>query len=549
MPLPISLLFCLLVFTTTLFAEDDFEEQMRRYRTSVFEHATAYNETKAQLPISSKVIRLTIAEAIEQVIENNIIVQNAKLEILKADSPELKNTSKFTWKLLAGVQSFKQILPNNRNNLFGGTKRSQDKISTGIEKTFKSGTYFKGEVYTLRFDTNAFEDPYNPFTAGFSTLAAPPMYTGAVSVTLSQELIKYGFGETEANTEKILKNKTMVVKDNYVNILTQLVVKILVDYWSLNILDSQISTYEKLLKNAEEIRTITIRKRSLGLSEAFEVNQWNQAIYKTESELQRVRMERFDAERNLMRVLGVDPGSSIAGVTDLSETLPAKFDLTADKRYALDHRIDFLLLKRQKTIAELLLQNAHAEDLPSLKASVSYSSLSQNFLSPQENLLMRDRGITSFVFPQISAEIDLSYPLWDKGIKAGIQEAELNQKSTDIEIDQLKQSIEQEIETRSEAVLTSHQVLEDFKKNQKELEKYYAGLLERFKQGRFSAANVKRALDALAQSELAVTQARINFNINLVRYDLAKNSLFAKYGIDLYGILAELEKRANEAMP
>lgn len=549
MPLPFSLLLCFLALSAPLLAEDDFEEQMRRYRTSVFEHATAYNESKAERPASTKMIRLTIAQAIEQVIENNIIVQNAKLEILKADSPELKNTSKFTWKLLAGVQTFKQILPNNRNNLFGGTKRSQDKISAGIEKTFKSGTYFKGEVYTLRFDTNAFEDPYNPFTAGFSTLAAPPMYTGAVSVTLSQELVKYGFGETEANTEKILKNKTMVVKDNYVNILTQLVVKILVDYWSLNILDSQISTYEKLLKNAEEIRAITIRKRSLGLSEAFEVNQWNQSIYKTESELQRVRMERLDAERNLMRVLGVDPGSSIAGVTDLSETLPAKFDLIADKRYALENRIDFLLLRRQKTIAKLLLENAHAEDIPSLKASVSYSSLSQNFLSPQENLLMRDRGITSFVFPQISAEIDLSYPLWDKGVKAGIQEAELNQKSTDIEIDQLKQSIEQEMETRSEAVLTSHQVLEEFKKNQKELEKYYAGLLERFKQGRFSAANVKRALDALAQSELAVTQARINFNINLVRYDLAKNSLFAKYGIDLYGILAELEKRANEAMP
>ncbi|TGM36902.1 TolC family protein [Leptospira biflexa] len=492
-----------------------------------------------------KKLRLTIAQAIEQVIENNTIVQNAKLEIVKADSPEWKNESKYSWKALASIQSAKQILPNNRNNLFAGTIRSQDKISAGIEKQFKTGTYFKTEISTIRFDVNAFENP-DPATAGFaSLLAAPPMYTGAVSATLSQELLKYGFGKNEEEKEKLLKNQTLLLRENYINILTQLVVKILVDYWSLSIVDSRIATYEKVSKNTEEIRRLTLRKTGLGLSEGFEVNQWNQAYLKTQSLLEKAKVDRIEAERNLIRILNVDTASSIEGVTDLSETLPTGINLKSDIAYALAHRTDYLLLKREREIAKLALSTALAEDDPSLLATVTYSSIGQNFLSPQENFIARQRGVTSFMFPQITAELKMSYPLWDLGIKASIRDAETNLKVNELKIQNLEQEIEQEIVTRQEALIASHALLKDLQKTKRETEIFYNGLMERFRQGRYTAVNVKNALDSLANTELAVTQAKINYNINLVRYELAKNSLFEKYGLDLYSILEEVEKRAK----
>lgn len=530
--------------TPNLPAEDDFEEQMRRYQASHW-GVGGTDIPEEKINPDKKVLHLTIAQAIEQVIENNIIVQNAKLEIVKADTPELKNQSRFTWKALAGIQSAKQYFPDNRNNLFLGTQRQNDKISAGIEKQFKTGTYFKTEISTVRFDTNAFENPYNPQTAAFSSLATKPMYTGAVSFTLSQELLKYGFGRTEEDKEKLLKNQTLLVRENYINILTQLVVKILVDYWSLGIIDSQIATFEKVLKNTEEIRRLTVRKQSLGLSEGFEVNQWNQAYLRASSQLEKSKVDRLEAERNLVRILNVDPSSSVAGVTDLSESLPIGIDREKDKAYALKNRIDYLMLQRQKEMARLALANANDEDHPSLKASVAYSSIGQNFISPQEAYIARQNGITSLRFPQISAELKMSYPLWDKAAKAGINEAEVNQKLIEIQLSNLEQEITQEIDTRYEMVVSSHALLEDLKKTKKETEIFYYGLMDRFRQGRFTAVNVKNALDSLAQAELGVTQARINFNINLVRYELAKNSLFEKYGVDLYTILAEVEKKAK----
>ncbi|MCW7492103.1 TolC family protein [Leptospira sp. 2 VSF19] len=495
---------------------------------------------------SPKKLRLTISQAIEQVIENNTIVQNAKLEIVKADSPEWKNESKYTWKALASIQSSKQLFPENRNNIFAGTIRSQDKISAGIEKQFKTGTYFKSEISTIRYDVNAFENP-NAQTAAFgSLLAAPPMYTGALSVTLSQELLKYGFGKNEEDKEKLLKNQTLLVRENYINILTQLVVKILVDYWSLSIVDSQIATYEKVSKNTEEIRRLTLRKTGLGLSEGFEVNQWNQAYLKTQSLLEKAKVDRIEAERNLIRILNVDTKSSIEGVTDLSETLPTGINLKADKEYALSRRTDYLILKREREIAKLALNTALAEDDPSLLATLTYGSLGQNFLSPQENFIARQRGITSLNYPQILAELKMSYPLWDLGIKAGIRDAETNLKLNELKIQNLEQEISQEIDNRYEALISSHALLKDLVKTRKETEIFYNGLMERFRQGRYTAVNVKNALDSLANAELAVTQAKINFNINLVRYELAKNSLFEKYGLDLYSILEAVEKRAKQ---
>lgn len=538
-----SWLISLSLISFPILAESDFDDDVKRMQLSQWENGDVIPE-KLQGP-GPKKLRLSIAQAIEQVIENNTIVQNAKLEIVKADSPEWKNESKYSWKALASIQSAKQLFPNNRNNIFAGTIRSQDRIAAGVEKQFKTGTYFKTEISTVRYDVNAFENP-DPATAGFaSLLAAPPMYTGALSVTLSQELLKYGFGRTEEDKAKLLKNQTLLVRENYINILTQLVVKILVDYWSLSIVDSRIATFEKVSKNTEEIRRLTLRKTGLGLSEGFEVNQWNQAYLKTQSLLEKAKVDRIEAERNLIRILNVDTASSIEGVTDLSENLPTGINLKADKDYALNHRTDYLILKREREIAKLALKTALAEDDPSLLATVSYSSIGQNFISPQENFIARQRGVTSFLYPQINAELKMSYPLWDLGIKAGIRDAETNLKVNELKIQNLEQEIEQEIDIRYEALLASHALLKDLLKTKRETEIFYNGLMERFRQGRYTAVNVKNALDSLANTELAVTQAKINFNINLVRYELAKNSLFEKYGLDLYSILEEVEKRAK----
>jgi hypothetical protein len=97
-------------------------------------------------------LKLSIKEAIQRAIEFSPEVKNTSFELVKTDSGFLKSESKYSWKIIGGVDSQKSALPDNQLNFFTGTKTSTDKISGGIEKVFNTGTYFKTEISSTRFD-------------------------------------------------------------------------------------------------------------------------------------------------------------------------------------------------------------------------------------------------------------------------------------------------------------------------------------------------------------------------------------------------------------
>ncbi len=494
--------------------------------------------------VNNKVLRLSLKDAVKRVIDTNATVQNAKFEILKADTPIYKNDSKFAWIVIAEAIKSETKLPFNLNNFFSGTKLQTDKISAGVEKQFSTGTYFAAEVSTLRFDSNAFESYSTP--SNFSFLGVKPLYTGAVSVKLSQELLKYSFGRTEKTKDQMLRTQALIQQDTLIFQLTQLVTQTLVEYWSLSVADSALFTFEQLLKNSKNIRDLTARKQAIGIAERFEQSQWNSVVASVESQVDRAKLDRDDAKRRLQRILGIEPNTEVNGLTDLVETMP-DISIEKDIEYAFENRIDLRNLKRQKELARLGLAVAQDEDMPSLKISGTASSRAQSLLSPQENFyLANQNGVRSFKYPEYRADITLSYPLWDKGVKTSIRDAQVNIKQVADQEQAFKKEIEDEMRTRHEAIKSSYQVLITAKQTEEETKKFYDGLVAKFIQGRYSALAVKNALDAFTQAQLIGFQAKVNFNINLIRYDLAKNYLFEKYDVDVYKVLDELKKAAAE---
>jgi outer membrane protein TolC len=191
------------------------------------------------------------------------------------------------------------------------------------------------------------------------------------------------------------------------------------------------------------------------------------------------------------------------------------------------------------------LENATENQKPSLKASMRYGSIDQNYISAMDNW-SSPKGVYAFMYPQLYAELKMDYPLWNAEIQAEIKAASVDKQSYQIREQQLKDSIRDEIKDRNQLVNTSYSILQESIKTQKETREFYNGLLSRFRQGRYNALTVKTALDALVQSELGVTQAKINYNINLLRYELAKNSVFENYGVDIYRIISEATKEAEK---
>lgn len=494
-------------------------------------------------PVKNK---LSLEDAVKNVIENNLTVKNAKLEIAKTISPVEKNNSPFTWKVYGDVTATQITNPLNQNNIFSGTKISNNKIAVGIEKDFRTGTYFATEVSSIRFDSNAFEGTLGQ-VLGFSNLALPPLYTGALSIKLSQELWKHSFGKVEKNKEKILQTRAEIERENLVLLLSNVVAKVLVDYWTLAVQEASVQSYEKLVKNAKYILGITYQKQKIGIAENFEASLWNSVVNNLEGNYQKLKLQKDASIINLSRILGVDPKTTqISGVTELKTEIPAGISYEKDLEYALQKRIELRNIKRSRALEKLNLENAEEEDSPSIKVTASYNTIGQNLMSPQDNYFNPNQGILSLRYPEKRLDLTVKYPLGDVGIAASIKDSKASLEKLKTGEADLIREISVELQDRIDAIYSSHKNLQIAEKNLLENQRYYNGVVQRFAQGKYTANAVKTALDNLAISDLQLIQSKVNFNINLLRYEISKNSLFENYGIDPDQIIQEILKKANE---
>ena len=482
-------------------------------------------------------LKLTIKEAVQRAIEYSPEIKNTSFELVKTDSNFLKAESKYSWRLVGGVDSQKSVLPDNQLNFFTGTKTSTDKISGGIEKVFNTGTYFKTEISTQRFDSNAFEDPVRNLSNGFSGLAIPPLYTGAVTLTLSQDILKNTFGVQDRNFQKILKNQSEIGKLDLGFKLSTIIVDTLVTYWSTIISESSVKTFEQLLKNTKDVRDLTKQKATLGLAENFEINQWNALYIQTENQLQKAKLEHEENKRKLVRILNLPPETFIGDISDLKLDLPQNLSLESDLDYAFKNRHDWKSLGIKKEIAQITRENAKDNALPSVKLAVSRSAKSQTIISPQHNFNNFDNGVPTTKYYDANANLKVIYPLSDKGIRAELRDAEILNAQVKIQEEDLIKEITDDVKNKHDQVVVGHKILENAIQTRKQSESYYKGIYNSFRLGRFNAVAVKNALDTYTQNQLQEIQAKINYNINLMRYDLAKNALFERFEISVDKII------------
>ncbi|WCL51178.1 TolC family protein [Leptospira sp. GIMC2001] len=482
-------------------------------------------------PNSADGVSLTLDEAIRRALDNDPKVLRKKLELSKADTDELKNQGKYSWRVVADASIDQKKNPFNQSTIFTGTKTQTNEYNTGIEKLFSTGTYFKVNVGSTRFDSNAFEDQFrNP--PGFSGLGIGPLYTGSVTATIAQDLLKNGFGYKERKTEQILENNSLIRKEELEQELSNIIVESLVDYWDYSVKENSVVTFEQLLNNTKNVRNLTIRKQGLGLSENFEVNQWNALLAQAESQLANAKVDRDEAKRKLLRTLNLPADTNFSKVTPLVEDLPKTIDYKRDLEYAYNHRADFRNMARKKENAELAMKMANNDALPTLKVSGSYGYQAQNLVSPQENFTSKNQGVSSEKYPIQQGAIDFSYPLFDKGVKAGIRDAEIQKRQANIEEDDLVRVVADDVKTKIDVLKATYTIYKNAENTEQESRKYYNGVLRSFQQGRFNAVSVKNALDSLVQDQLSMIRAKVDYNINLHRYYVSKNSLFEEYKID-----------------
>ena len=479
------------------------------------------------LPIKKGVLKLSMKQAVDLVLRNNLTLRSSKYDVLMSNSNVMAGQKKFAPVLKVEGSWLDRKSPVNVQNRLGGTSSFQGEIDASISKLFDTGTRVSAGVREGVNDTND-----QAFAIGTIVVpATPQFFTSHLYVSVQQELLKNAFGVNHRRNEEIEMNQYKNQRSQIIDQLSVLIVNGLVDYWQVTINTRKVENAKKQLAETKKVRNTIIRNIRLGLSERFDLNNYNSLVARAESQLKLEKQTLIESKRKLLRTINMPSDTKVAGLTDLLVTLP-RLNKEEALRSAFIKRVDYQNALRKIDMAELEIKVANNNALPSLTAGVTVTLQGQD-----TEIFSSHYEIPNLTFPQIQATVKMSYPLWDQDIKAKQRNAYLKKKQAKIEVEDLKQVIRDEVIGRLERVKLNHEILKKNRIVTVEAVKYYNRLLLRSRQGRFNSVSVKSALDSLIDARQKELEALIQFNVSILQFDLAKNEVFERYDVNIEKLL------------
>ena len=144
---------------------------------------------------------------------------------------------------------------------------------------------------------------------------------------------------------------------------------------------------------------------------------------------------------------------------------------------------------------------------------------------------------------EYSLGFELTYPLENRNAKVKMRNAVLDLEKMKVELKALEKSIKDEIASIVKQCEVDYKVYEQTKRSRAFAQNYYYQVYRKFKRGRYSALQLKLALDGFIQSRREELKSLIDYNIALLKRDFARNVIFENLGIDIDGILMRVENK------
>ena len=476
---------------------------------------------------------LSLEQAIGIVLNQNLTLQSAKYDVIMSDTAYEKNMNKYGMDFNLEGGYLDQETPPTGSTLYSPTKLEQWDAAAYLSKKFETGTVISGGIKETYMKSNA------------SGLYLVPNGTGAndvyevssdqwhqkpsLFVSIQQELLKNAFGFSERKQNNISENSVKMQRAAIINQLSGLVVSTLTDYWNITIQKSAVNTAQAALDSNKRVRDIIARNAKYGLSEAYDMNQYNSLVANSESNLKAAEQRYHEAVRKLLRTMNMPPETSVTGVTNLVDDMPVLDEEDALKT-AFAKRVDY-------KNAELSLENAKMDlgvqengVLPSLMVSLNVSTQGSG-----DTDQVADAHNDAFTgeYPTWQARAKLTYPLDNREAKANLRNSNLKYKQAELNLKNIKLEIRDDIINKMEQVKVQHEMLMKARTANSEAELYYQNVLKRFEQGKVTSVTMKIATDYMVQSRQQALNALVQYNVTLLLFDLAKNEIFERYHVDV----------------
>ena len=477
-------------------------------------------------------VNLSIQDAINVVLEKNFTLQSAKYDVIMSDTNAKKGEKKYAPIVSAEGKYLEYTNPFSGANAFAGQKGYQFDTTLQVSKLFSTGTLLSGGVKNTLSDAN---DPALMFGGQILKVADPSFNRPGIFFGLQQELAKNSFGYADRSQDKILAKQAQGQREYTINLLSGLVVQALVDYWQVTIQKSALDNARKEEASNRQVRGMIARNVTFGLAENYDLNNYNARVAASQAKVAMSEQNLINATRKLLRTVNMPPDTKIEGITNLVEELPV-LDQNDALKAAMAKRIDLRNAKLELDIAQLQQDMYDNLALPSVSATFNMTTQGQNHV-----LATAIGSAASLDYPQWSAGLKVTYPLWDQEIKTNQRNASFAIKQARIKLQNIEQEIRDDVLTRLENVKLAHGILATNRTARKESEAYYNRMLARSRTGKLNYQQVGMALENMVASRQRELESLVSYNISLLQFDLAKNEIFERYKVDVQKVLEKVK--------
>ncbi len=466
---------------------------------------------------------VTLGRAIEMVLEQNRDTLAGAYDVAMADSLYRKYQGKYSTNLSLSGSGKHQEFPEGAA-ILNGYERKTWNLSAAVAKMFQTGTTVSAGLTHdyVNADLMSINMGGVPMTLGQPVYHQPVMFA-----SVKQELLRNAFGFGERREQEILKNQGKMQRDSTVYLLAGLVVGVVVDYWTVIINGAALENAELQLRETKRVRNIIAANVRIGLADAYDLNYYNTLVANSEARAVSGRQAYRDAVRNLLRTLNLDEKTDLSGRALLAANLP-RVDVESSLKSAFERRADYNNALLAVKNAELSLDIHRNDGLPSVTAEVNVSSLGQ-----QREMGEAYGDTTGMSYPAVEGKVALTYAFDNQTQKTNVRDARFQREQARLQLDKYRRVVRDEVVGSVERIGTRHQLYQKAKEATRESEVYYDRLLANLRRGRLNAAVVKNGLDAMVASRQQELEALVQYNVSLLQLDLATNSLFERFNINV----------------
>lgn len=504
----------------------------------------------AQDPIQTEPLKLSLSDAVQTSLKNNLQVGIAKNVRAATKANELIQEGAFDFNFITSDNYSKtqsasisnSTIQNSPSTLIttetNSTRKSRS-LSASLSKAFIWGGTFQANYLGPNYSSSIVSGSQtiiptsgSPITSPFGPLPASPFpYTGSFSASYTQSLLK-GFGPNSAAANYLVSQNNSISSDY---IFQQSIISLISStenlYWDLVFATRNFQNKKASLKLAQaQLKESKIRVE-VGILAPIEVTSAEAQVALREQDIITAEASYLNATDALYRALYPNIQDRPSGIspTDTPTIEPLSGDPASAIETALLNRVELKVAELDLKSKEILKSSAANRMLPQLDVSVG---IIENSATRSTPALVRE-DLTGKKYPGYNFGVTFSIPLFNRAGRGSSAVANAQYRQSELNVQDLKLSIRLQVEQAfrnldaasrgvNAALKTRLFTQQDFEAEQK---KFQNGMSTNF-----LVQSKQNTLDASIANEL---QAQINYAKARTALEQAQGTLLQTRGLQI----------------